>query len=159
MAASGESASGIADADLVVVNTCSVTSASDQGARQIVRKIAKENPNARIIVTGCYATRRRTKSPRFPEGPDRSQRSQDGFAGEIGPIRQGASAMGRAPVARRSRRVWPAARPSRLCSDRMRREMLLLHHSDDAGPGPQQAASRGSVGDRARASPASARLR
>ena len=46
------------DADLVVVNTCSVTSAADQGARQIIRKIARENPNARIVVTGCYATRR-----------------------------------------------------------------------------------------------------
>jgi threonylcarbamoyladenosine tRNA methylthiotransferase MtaB len=45
-------------AELVVVNTCSVTSASDQGARQTIRKIAKENPAARIVVTGCYATRR-----------------------------------------------------------------------------------------------------
>jgi threonylcarbamoyladenosine tRNA methylthiotransferase MtaB len=44
-------------ADLVVVNTCSVTGASDQGARQIIRKIARENPAARIVVTGCYATR------------------------------------------------------------------------------------------------------
>jgi threonylcarbamoyladenosine tRNA methylthiotransferase MtaB len=44
-------------ADLIVVNTCSVTSAADQGARQIIRKIARENPAARIVVTGCYATR------------------------------------------------------------------------------------------------------
>jgi threonylcarbamoyladenosine tRNA methylthiotransferase MtaB len=44
-------------ADLVVVNTCSVTAAADQGARQIIRKIARENPGARIVVTGCYATR------------------------------------------------------------------------------------------------------
>jgi threonylcarbamoyladenosine tRNA methylthiotransferase MtaB len=35
-----------------------VTSAADQGTRQIVRKIARENPAARIVVTGCYATRR-----------------------------------------------------------------------------------------------------
>lgn len=48
----------LAAADLVVVNTCSVTSTADQGARQIVRKIARENPDARIVVTGCYATRR-----------------------------------------------------------------------------------------------------
>ncbi len=45
-------------ADLVVVNTCSVTATADQGARQVVRKIARENPGARIVVTGCYATRR-----------------------------------------------------------------------------------------------------
>src|SRR5918994_5023990 len=56
--ASGGTASDTRDADLVVVNTCSVTSSADQGARQIVRKIARENPRARIVVTGCYATRR-----------------------------------------------------------------------------------------------------
>jgi threonylcarbamoyladenosine tRNA methylthiotransferase MtaB len=54
----GGTASNTKDADLVVVNTCSVTSSADQGARQIVRKIARENPRARIVVTGCYATRR-----------------------------------------------------------------------------------------------------
>src|SRR5262249_36323064 len=45
-------------ADVVVVNTCSVTSSADQSARQIVRRVARQNPSARIIVTGCYATRR-----------------------------------------------------------------------------------------------------
>lgn len=45
------------DADLVVVNTCSVTAAADQGARQTVRRIARSNPNVRIVMTGCYATR------------------------------------------------------------------------------------------------------
>ena len=47
-----------AEADVVVVNTCSVTATADQGARQTIRRIARENPNARIVVTGCYATRR-----------------------------------------------------------------------------------------------------
>ena len=46
-----------AQADVVVVNTCSVTCSADQGARQTVRRIARENPDARIVVTGCYATR------------------------------------------------------------------------------------------------------
>ncbi len=45
-------------ADLVVVNTCSVTAAADQGARQVIRKIARANPAAHIVATGCYATRR-----------------------------------------------------------------------------------------------------
>jgi threonylcarbamoyladenosine tRNA methylthiotransferase MtaB len=45
-------------ADLVIVNTCSVTASADQGARQTVRRIARTNPAARIVVTGCYATRR-----------------------------------------------------------------------------------------------------
>jgi threonylcarbamoyladenosine tRNA methylthiotransferase MtaB len=46
-----------AEADVVVVNTCSVTATADQGARQTIRRIARENPGARIVVTGCYATR------------------------------------------------------------------------------------------------------
>jgi threonylcarbamoyladenosine tRNA methylthiotransferase MtaB len=45
------------DADLVVVNTCSVTASADQGARQTIRRIARVNPAAKIVVTGCYATR------------------------------------------------------------------------------------------------------
>ena len=44
-------------ADVVIVNTCSVTASADQGARQSIRRIARENPSARIIATGCYATR------------------------------------------------------------------------------------------------------
>ena len=45
------------DADLVIVNTCSVTATADQGARQTIRRIARDNPQARIVATGCYATR------------------------------------------------------------------------------------------------------
>lgn len=45
-------------ADLVIVNTCSVTASADQGARQTIRRIARANPAARIVATGCYATRR-----------------------------------------------------------------------------------------------------
>jgi threonylcarbamoyladenosine tRNA methylthiotransferase MtaB len=44
-------------ADVVIVNTCSVTATADQGARQTIRRVARENPAARIVVTGCYATR------------------------------------------------------------------------------------------------------
>jgi threonylcarbamoyladenosine tRNA methylthiotransferase MtaB len=44
-------------ADVVIVNTCSVTAAADQGARQTIRRIARTNPAARIVVTGCYASR------------------------------------------------------------------------------------------------------
>lgn len=46
------------EADIVIVNTCSVTAAADQGARQTIRRMARSNPAARVIVTGCYATRR-----------------------------------------------------------------------------------------------------
>ena len=46
------------DADVIIVNSCSVTCTADQGTRQAVRRAARENPGARIVVTGCYATRR-----------------------------------------------------------------------------------------------------
>src|SRR6266850_5560575 len=46
------------DADLVVVNTCSVTASADQGARQTIRRIVRSNPDVKVVVTGCYATRR-----------------------------------------------------------------------------------------------------
>jgi threonylcarbamoyladenosine tRNA methylthiotransferase MtaB len=53
-------------ADLVVVNTCSVTATSDQGARQTIRRVARDNPGARIVVTGCYATRRPAEIAALP---------------------------------------------------------------------------------------------
>jgi threonylcarbamoyladenosine tRNA methylthiotransferase MtaB len=45
------------DADLVVINTCTVTHRTDQQVRQTVRKLHRENPKARLVVTGCYAQR------------------------------------------------------------------------------------------------------
>jgi threonylcarbamoyladenosine tRNA methylthiotransferase MtaB len=46
------------EADLVLVNTCSVTASADHGARLALRRLARVNPNARLVVTGCFATRR-----------------------------------------------------------------------------------------------------
>jgi threonylcarbamoyladenosine tRNA methylthiotransferase MtaB len=45
------------DADVVVVNSCSVTATADQGTRQVIRRIVRANPDVRVVVTGCYATR------------------------------------------------------------------------------------------------------
>src|SRR5579859_4830488 len=45
------------DADVVVVNTCTVTSAADTQARDAIRKLHSRNPAVRVIVTGCYAQR------------------------------------------------------------------------------------------------------
>lgn len=44
-----------ADADIAVVNTCTVTAEADRKCRQTVRRIAKEHPRARILLIGCYA--------------------------------------------------------------------------------------------------------
>jgi threonylcarbamoyladenosine tRNA methylthiotransferase MtaB len=45
------------DADLIVVNSCTVTRRADQQVRQAVRRFHRENPGARLVVTGCYAER------------------------------------------------------------------------------------------------------
>jgi threonylcarbamoyladenosine tRNA methylthiotransferase MtaB len=44
-------------ADLCVVNTCTVTLESDYKSRKLIRQLARENPQAQIVVMGCYATR------------------------------------------------------------------------------------------------------
>jgi threonylcarbamoyladenosine tRNA methylthiotransferase MtaB len=44
-------------ADLCVVNTCTVTNEGDVKSRHAIRKLARENPQSRIVVMGCYATR------------------------------------------------------------------------------------------------------
>ena len=46
-----------AEADLVVLNTCTVTAEADSDVRQTVRRVHRENDVARILVTGCYAQR------------------------------------------------------------------------------------------------------
>jgi threonylcarbamoyladenosine tRNA methylthiotransferase MtaB len=46
-----------AEADLVVVNTCTVTASADAQARQAIRRLHRQRPAARILVTGCYAQR------------------------------------------------------------------------------------------------------
>ena len=42
-------------ADLVLVNTCSVTEVADHKCRQMIHRLVRQNPNAFIVVTGCYA--------------------------------------------------------------------------------------------------------
>jgi threonylcarbamoyladenosine tRNA methylthiotransferase MtaB len=44
-------------ADVVVINTCSVTAEADREARAFIRRAHRLNPNARIVATGCYAQR------------------------------------------------------------------------------------------------------
>src|SRR3569833_1328977 len=44
-------------ADIVILNTCTVTSTADEDARSTIRRVRRENPAARILVTGCYAQR------------------------------------------------------------------------------------------------------
>jgi threonylcarbamoyladenosine tRNA methylthiotransferase MtaB len=64
--AGGATATTLEAADVVIVNTCSVTASADQGARQTIRRVARSNPSAQIVVTGCYATRRPDELAQLP---------------------------------------------------------------------------------------------
>src|SRR5207245_2798124 len=46
-----------AEADIVVINTCTVTAQADRDARAAIRRLHRQNPERQIIVTGCYAQR------------------------------------------------------------------------------------------------------
>ncbi len=50
-------ANRVACAEVVVVNTCTVTASADADARSWIRRTRRENPSARMLVTGCYAQR------------------------------------------------------------------------------------------------------
>jgi len=54
------------DADLIVVHTCGVTAAAAQKSRQTIRRMQRDNPLARIIVTGCAATDELTRIEQDP---------------------------------------------------------------------------------------------
>jgi threonylcarbamoyladenosine tRNA methylthiotransferase MtaB len=51
------SAPAAAEAELIVLNTCTVTATADDEVRQTVRKLHRDHPQARILITGCYAQR------------------------------------------------------------------------------------------------------
>ncbi len=55
MSSGYEEASMNVPVDLCVINTCTVTSTSDDKSRQQIRKVIRNNPDATVIVTGCYA--------------------------------------------------------------------------------------------------------
>lgn len=52
-----EAAKDHKSAEFVILNTCTVTATADDELRQIVRRVNRENPDARIVITGCYAQR------------------------------------------------------------------------------------------------------
>jgi len=53
-------------ADLVILNTCTVTAEADSDARSTIRRVHRENPGARILVTGCYAQRAPDELAKMP---------------------------------------------------------------------------------------------
>ncbi len=59
-------ADGEIPADVCVINTCTVTGEADSKARQLIRRLNKENPGSRTIVFGCYAARDRAAIEALP---------------------------------------------------------------------------------------------
>lgn len=55
------------NANVVIVNSCTVTDEADRQVRQMIRRVASHNPNAQIIVTGCYAQRAPEELAKLPQ--------------------------------------------------------------------------------------------
>lgn len=55
-----------ADADICVLNTCTVTSGAARKSRNLARQMARANPNARLVLTGCYATTAANEAHKLP---------------------------------------------------------------------------------------------
>ena len=71
------------NADLVILNSCTVTNNSDGQARNLIRKFRKKNPNGFLVVTGCYA-QAKTETIRAMEEVDLVTTNVDKY--NIGPI-------------------------------------------------------------------------
>ena len=91
-------ASSACEADVVVVNSCTVTEEADRDVRRLIRRVARRNPTARIIVTGCYAQRRPDEVAGLPQVSyvvGNSHKSMvsalalQGIAGELAPSGRG----------------------------------------------------------------------
>lgn len=58
---------GEAANDFVIINTCTVTEQADRENRYWIRRLRRENPNAKIVVTGCWVERNRKEAELLPE--------------------------------------------------------------------------------------------
>ena len=56
LAAGHHLTAAVDDADLVVVNTCAVTREAEKKSRQLIRRSQRRNPQAKLVVSGCYAS-------------------------------------------------------------------------------------------------------
>ena len=94
----GDAAAG---ADLVLVNTCTVTSTADQKSRQAVRRARRANPDAELVVTGCSVqVGRDAFTATAPDARLVDNRSKDALLEEVerlvGPARSGDARVARA---------------------------------------------------------------
>ena len=127
-------AAGVTDA--VVVNSCAVTAEAVRQARQQIRRLRRDNPGARLIVTGCAAQTEPAALRRDARGRSRARQRREAPARGLGPAARPAGGAGRgrrhhgrdaAGGAADRRARHPGAR-LRAGSDRLRPPLHLLHH-------------------------------
>ena len=139
-------AAGLARRDTIVVNTCAVTAEATRQARQAIRKLRRERPGARIVVTGCAAQVEPAELPRHARGRSRARQCREARRGDLarhaGAVRAAAGRSrtrregGRqrhhggdrdgAAAHRRVRRPRPRLRAG---AERLRSPLHVLHHS------------------------------
>ena len=140
LAAKGlEAAAERADADLVMLNTCTVTAAADDDVRQTIRRVHRENPAARILVTGCYAQRAPEELAEMPGvewvvGNSHKTQIADLVSWRSRPItaRSWSAIFSRSTTSSPRRWRTPARRPHAAQSEdpgRLPQSLLVLHHS------------------------------
>ncbi len=93
-----ERAGDPAEAGIVVLNTCTVTAAADQDARAAIRRIRRKNPEAQIVVTGCYAQRAPEEVAALPGVSSVIGNSHKHQLAEIALVNVGASVPARATL-------------------------------------------------------------
>ena len=126
-------------ADVVVVNTCTVTAAADLQARQSIRTIHRENPVARVIVTGCYAQRAPEElaalegvswvvgNSHKPEIPRLIQEMQEGMKPETALVSSVAARQGFVPLSMIASETLSRERsPAKILTGDMQEQRELL---------------------------------
>ncbi len=81
-----EKVSEAAEAGVIVLNTCAVTRAADLEAGQLARRFRRENPDAIIVLTGCYAQIRPEEAARLPVDYVFGHGGKDLLARQIGAL-------------------------------------------------------------------------
>ncbi|MDP3938399.1 MAG: tRNA (N(6)-L-threonylcarbamoyladenosine(37)-C(2))-methylthiotransferase MtaB [Deltaproteobacteria bacterium] len=98
--------SDAAEADVIVLNSCAVTRAADLEAAKLARRYRRANPDAVIVLTGCYAQVRPAEAARLPVDYVVGHGGKDALAGEI------------AAMAARGRRASAEVRVAPIYRDR-----------------------------------------
>ena len=125
-------AAGLGDA--VVVNTCAVTAEAVRQARQAIRKVRRERPDARIVVTGCAAQTAPQDFADMPEvdrvlGNEEKLERRDVGRARRGAARDGLRHHGGEGAGAASGRCAGRPHPRlRAGADRLRSPLHVLHH-------------------------------